>query len=344
MEKDSQLENKLTTSELIDTGDFSGYRKPSLIDKVTASYHKCRSDKKKIDYNEKAIIQELTSAMSDSLANTCKQRYEMSLRGVSPGREELAEIFYKDFISRISPEGKLASSTQIAKEGADNFRYLTKRQLVKNVVPNLYGQISSVCNPYLLPLRYYEVKGLVISALVNYSDKIKKVKITDEPEMDYLGSFLSSGKELVVRPSTGLHFGYKRQEGSTVFTRRLRDMDKPKGLGRMLYDSFASEAKFYSKLVWSFGSALALAETYSALLVYNVIPPMSNSALQSIGLTQNEFYSGWFFLTQFGFPLVFTGAIGLGMGLGTLIGGTRNFLSAYKTQKVFFPKKMSEKA
>lgn len=369
MGEDSDLEKRLNVSTELDAEETSGYQRPSLMSVLSASYYKWKNERRKIKYNDKKIVELLKLSVKDTLADTGRQVFLKRKNGNRPTHEQIAEMFYDNFIFRISPQGKPYPSTEKhVGINADNFRYLTENQLTKKVIDHILTEISQafICAVYedsvgrltlekrysgpektsILPLKGFEIAGLVISGLINYSDKIKTIKIANKTEMDYLGAFLRAGKKLSVLPSTGDHFGYRSEEGSNLYARKLRDMNKPKSLGRLLIDSFGSNLKSITQLIEvGFGASIAAMTTYSALLLENVVKPLSNSQLMRLGINQEEFYQTFFYMQRYGLPLAALVVGTAAIGLYTLGYGIKDFISAYRAQKASFPiQKANDKA
>ena len=107
-----------------------------------------------------------------------------------------------------------------------------------------------------LALSNAEISGLCLSAMINASEKIKKLVLDDASNVDYLGAFLRDGKEIIVKEATGHNFGYKKAEGSRTIARTLLDTTKPKKLTYILYKNLRKNIK--SK--FSYGYAILTAE------------------------------------------------------------------------------------
>ncbi|MCL4400962.1 MAG: hypothetical protein M1348_03005 [Candidatus Parvarchaeota archaeon] len=231
-------------------------------------------------FNDNSVVGIVRKALDYTAPETSKILYERKLAGITPTKAGEVEVFYRTFFDMLSEASNELCDTGVS---ADSLKYLTERQLSKKILPNLdriiegsgAGHISrakinrryGIYAPQdgQITLSGAEVYGLIASALVNYSDAIKKVKLKDNGH-DYLGAFLWSGKEMVIRPETGIHLGYMRNEGSEVWAQKAIDLTKRKGLARIAYEEFGNAAKavmlrIFPGMIGGFTAAVSAIDT-----------------------------------------------------------------------------------
>ncbi len=251
------------------------------------SYHILRQ---KINENELNGRAQLETILSNTLVLTSKNLYSEKLRNHTIQHEDVISILYKNIIQCMS---KLDNSNRYGCEN-ENFRYLTEKQLLTMVIPNLYDilnlakskteEIIRVNRPFGysdLPhgcdisehLNNKAVKGLVLSALINNSDLIKNIKIQDHGNYDYVGAFLKKGKKVIIRPVTGQNAGYKREAGSFVYTQSLIREGEPRNLFRILQDNFVYFYRRAAANIVKYGAAvIGGMSAYPVLVAARILP------------------------------------------------------------------------
>lgn len=302
MALDDALEDTKDEPKNDDVSDT--YLKPSLFNKLKARIYK-RALQKRIDsYNDVYATDLVGRTIRNAFPATSKRLHELKEKIGEISQDEVAETFYSVVNFYLRPNSTSVQETSIPRPGyaIDSLRYLNKKQLKKSIMPALGKMLnfyipaaadrSSINKGYGHNLPYdtkinlsrEEMYGLVVSALINYSDKINKIEINDWGFYDYFGAFLRNGKKLIVTPRTGNHFGFMREEGSLIKTRELTDLKKPKTLSRIIYDQARDTTSYFVKrLVAASVAIICGSMAYPALVSENLLPPIPGSIIKLLG-------------------------------------------------------------